>query len=61
MARLPRPRLAFLIGASLLLSPLEGLGAAPAPFGFSRPVFVTQSSLEQAAEPSIRVDASDPN
>jgi hypothetical protein len=61
MARLPRSRLAFLIGASLLLIPLEGLGAAPAPFGFSRPVFVTQSSLEQAAEPSIRVDASDPN
>jgi hypothetical protein len=63
MARLPRPRLAFLIGACLLLIPLEGLGvsAAPAPFGFSRPVYVTSGPLYQAAEPSIRVDASDPN
>jgi hypothetical protein len=63
MARLPRSRLAFLIGACLLLIPLESLGvnAAPAPFGFRRPVFVTQSALYQAAEPSIRVDAPDPN
>lgn len=64
MARLPRSRLTLLILASLTLIPLESLtanSAATGPFGFRRPVYVTQSSAFQAAEPSIRVDASDPN
>ncbi len=64
MARLPRLRLALLILASLVLIPLESLratSAADSPFIFDRPVFVTSSSLYQAAEPSIRVDTSDPN
>ena len=65
MTRLPRPRLALLILAPLMLIPLENIGAssaAPPPrFAFKRPVFVTSSAAYQAAEPSIRVDASDPN
>src|SRR5687767_15496687 len=65
MTRLPRPRLALLILAPLMLIPLENIGASsaapPARFAFKRPVFVTSSAAYQAAEPSIRVDASDPN
>ena len=64
MARMSRPRLALLILGCLTLIPLESLtanNAPPAPFGFRRPVFVTESALYQAAEPSIRVDANDPN
>jgi hypothetical protein len=62
MARIPRPRLALLVLACLSLVPLESATSQEtSPFIFDRPVFVTSSSLYQAAEPSIRVDTSDPN
>jgi hypothetical protein len=64
MARVPRARLALLVLACLSLIPLESLRATSAdtsPLIFDQPVFVTSGPLYQAAEPSIRVDTSDPN
>jgi hypothetical protein len=64
MARLRRSRWTLVLLASVVLIPLENLGASnaePPRFAFKRPVYVTSGAAFQAAEPSIRVDASDPN
>lgn len=49
------------VAVALAVLPAAKVVAADSAVAFADPVFVTSDSSEQAAEPSIRVDATDPN